>query len=198
MAQNIAAEIEKEYGQPAFTDPSIKFGYNKIEIQQKLNIFGKAVLILCLLFPVTFLLFYDLPAPTIFIIAFVLFNINILYEFHRRWDLITINFETKEITIENRFWLINSIRKFLATRTNISFEHIIYFIIDDGRRLFNFTDNYSLSARRTTLFVKPAHKTGIELAHFRFERDATRLGGLLQHYIVGRPVQLANMSNVSN
>ena len=196
MAQNIAAEIEKEYGQPTFNDPSIKFGYNKIEIQQKLNIFGKAVLILCILFPVAFLLFYDLPAPTIFIIAFVLFDINILYEFHRRWDLITIDFAAKEITIENRFWLINSVRRFLATRTNISFEHIIYFIIDDGRRLFNFTDKYSFSARRTILYVKPAHRTGIELANFRFESDATRLGGLLQHYIVGRPVQLANMSKV--
>jgi hypothetical protein len=190
MANDIAAEIEKEYGEFKFTDPVITFGYNKIGFQQKLNIFGKAFLILCVLFPVTFLLFYDLPAPTIFTISFSIVNILVFYEYHRRWDVVTIDFIKKEITIVSEFFFINVVRKFFSARTIILFGNIAYFNVDDGKRIYYFTDRLSLSMRRTTLYVKPAHKQEIALVNFRFERDARRLGELLQYYAVGRGVQL--------
>jgi|GEM_PF-2375684 len=191
-----AAEIEKEYGKFNFTDPIITFGYNKIEFRQKFNIFGKALLILLILFPLAFILFYDLPSPFIFIAAFVLFNINVLYEFHRRWDIITIDFMRNEIIIVSDFFFINIIRKFFSARTIIPFDKIAYFNIDDGKRLFYFTEKNSLSMRRTTLFVKPAYKQDVALVNFRFERDARRLGELLQNYVVGRAVQLTSPGNV--
>lgn len=191
-----AAAIEKEYGQFAFKDPSIKFGYNKIELQQKFNVFGKAFLILCVVFPVSFLLFYDLPAPTIFTIAFAIVNLLAFYEYHRRWDIITIDFTRKEIQIVSEVFFINIMRKFFRARTIILFSNIAYFNTDDGKRLFYFTDRFSFSTRRTTLYVKPAHKQDVALASFRSEKDAKRLGELFQYYIVGKTVQLTSLSNV--
>ena len=196
MGNDIAAEIEKKYGPPKFGDPVIKFGYNKIELQQKFNIFGKAFLILLVVFPLSFLLFYDLPAPTLFTIAFVIANLLAFYEYHRRWDIITIDFTRKEIMIVSEVFFINIMRKFFSARTIILFSNIAYFNTDDGKRIYYFTDRFSFSSRRTTLYVKPGHRQEVALVNFRFGKDARRLGDLLQYYVVGRAVQLTGAGNV--
>ena len=39
--RDIAAEIEREYGPISFKEPIIEFGYNKIEIAHKIDIYTK-------------------------------------------------------------------------------------------------------------------------------------------------------------
>jgi hypothetical protein len=47
--------------------------------------------------------------------------------------------------------------------------------------------SFNINIRKTSLFIKPKYKSPIALASFQFEREARRLGELLQFYIVGKP-----------
>jgi hypothetical protein len=188
MSRDIAGEIEKEYGQINSSFPFIVFGYNSIEMRQRPGFTDYAFLLtgpagICSMF----ILFVS--PPVLLLIVLLLFFISvIIYNYHGFFDTITIDFLQKELRIENKFSVINSLRKFFNKKTNISFNDIAYFMIDDGKRPYHYKRApFNLYRRRTTLFVVPAYKRPVSIVHFQFERDARRLGELLQYYIVGKP-----------
>ena len=185
MAADIVAQIEKEYGEITFRNPSIRFGYNKIELFRKLSITERLLILLIIIFPLT--LFMLISFPVEFIFFPLVYILLIFFQYHTIFDAITIDFLQKEIKIENKFHIINSIRNLLRRPLLINFSEVAYFLIDDGGRWFSFTRHLHLHMRTTTLYVRTMHKSEIPLANFNFERDARRLGELLQYYIVGKP-----------
>jgi hypothetical protein len=196
MATNIAAEIEKEFGEVTFIDPSIQFDFNKIRIQQKLNVIGKGYLIFWTLAPVLLFIVFPHSVRLLFFVPLMLVVLAFLYQYHRCWDVITIDFTERKISIRNKFFPINFARKFFSARTTLPFDKIAYFSTDDGKKFYYFSERNSLTMARTMLYVKPAFKQDVALASFRFEKDAKRLGELFQYYIVGKAVQLTSLSNV--
>ena len=61
MSKDIAAEIENEYGEITFKDPTISFGYNKIEITYKFGLYTKIFLLLSLVPLICILIFFSIP-----------------------------------------------------------------------------------------------------------------------------------------
>lgn len=185
MSLDIAARIEEEYGTIAFKTPSIEFGYNKIELREKLSIVDLLIMALTVITP--FILFILINFPARFIFIPLIPVILVFVQYHAYFDTVTIDFLQKEIRIENKFYLVNEVRRLLNRRSPIGFSDIAYFLIDDGKNWYSFTGRLSFHMRTTTLYVKPAYKSEIPLASFSFERDARRLGELLQFYVVGKP-----------
>lgn len=191
MSKDIAAQIEKEYGTIEFNHPSIDFGYNKIEIRSGFNTYAKIFLLLTFVpvIIVAFLLNFPLDGFLILILLITLFSS--FHKLHGYFDIISIDFLNKEITIINKIGLINVVRRWLKIKTEIPFNDIAYFTTDDGKRnhmMLPLPENpFNIGMRKTSLHVKPKFTSSKLLASFRFEREARRLGELLQFYIVGKP-----------
>jgi hypothetical protein len=112
----------------------------------------------------------------------------IIYIYRNYFDKITIDFISKELIVENKLPLINSIRKLIKIATTVSFNDIAYFTTDDRKPGLIFPRSpINEGMRKTFLFVKPKYNAPICLAIFQFERDARRLGELLQFHVVGKP-----------
>jgi hypothetical protein len=185
--RNIADEIEREYGSIGFKEPIIEFGYNKIEIIHKFDIYTKIFFLLSLLPLAGLFIFLDFAFITFFMAIPFISLLIVFYKYYDYFDKITIDFLNKELVIENKFSIVNAIRRFLKKTTFIPFQEIHHFMIDDGKPRFMLPGRFEIDIRKTSLSVKPKFKSSIVLASFQFERDARRLGELLQFYVVGKP-----------
>jgi len=185
---DIAAEIEKEYGAITFKDPNMEFGYNKIEISYNFDLYTKIFLLLSLIPLICILVFFPLPFQGLFIIIPFFWLFSLAYTYYDYFDTNTIDFLNKELRIENKFTIVNDIRRLFRKTTLVPFSEISYFMIDDGKPHYEFRGkSFNMYMRKTTLFVKPKYQPALVLASFRFEREARRLGELLQFYVVGKP-----------
>src|ERR1700752_1680487 len=148
MSKDIAAEIEKEYGPVAFKHPVILFGYNKIEITQKFDIYTKIFLLLALtpLIGLFFVLDFSLVGFFMAIPFICLFGL--FYNYHNYFDKIAIDFLNKELTVTNRFWIVNKTRKLIKINSEIPFQDISYFMIDNGE------PKYMLPGRSSNFYMK--------------------------------------------
>ncbi len=189
MSRDFAAEIKKQYGHVRFNHPIIEFGYNKIEINEKFDVYMIIFLAIGLGAIVTLFFMVDVPFPWYFIPALFIFLLSIFYVYNNHFDKITINFLSKELTIENRLSFINSYRRLVKRPVLIPFSEIACFMIDHKGRDFALPGRLlgNMYIRKTSLYVTPKYRTPILLATFQFERDARRLGESLQFYIVGKP-----------
>jgi len=192
MSKDIAAEIERQYGDITFDHPIIGFGYNKIEIKEKFDVYMIIFLAIVLGAIVTFFFWVNVPFPWYFIPALFISILSVFYIYNNHFDKITIDFLSKEIAIENRMPFINSYRRLVKRPLLIPFSDIAYFITDHKGRDFVLPGRLlgNMYVRKTSLYVTPKFKTPFLLATFQFERDARRLGELLQYHIVGRSIQL--------
>lgn len=188
MSKDIAAEIEKEYGEITFKDPNIAFGYNKIEITYKFGLSTKIFLLLSLVPLICILIFFTIPFKGFLIIIPLFWLPSLAYSYYDYFDTLTIDFLNKELRIENKFSILDMIRRLFKRTTLIPFHDVQHFMIDDGKPHYGFQGrSFSMHIRKTSLFVKPKYRPPIVLASFRFEREARRLGELLQFYVVGKP-----------
>lgn len=177
MAVNIAGEIEKEYGRIIFDDPVIHFEYNIIKFEEKIIFDQKLYFIISLIALIIVILILKMDVLTIFFSVALLYN---LYSLTASLDVVIIDFFKKEIEISNKFPPANYLRRVLKRPSVIMFQDIIEF--KNYLRLSSW-----IKERRNVLGIRNYHFTPIKIAKFRFERDARRLGELLQHYIVGKP-----------
>ena len=191
MSKDIAAQLEKEYGTVAFNDPIIDFGYNKIEIRSRLNTYAKIFLLLIFVPVIAITFIADFPLPGFVIMISIITLFSLFYKLHRYFDTVSIDFLNKELTIINKIGLINMVRRWFKIKTEIPFNEIAYFTTDDGKRSYMMLPlpevPLNLGIRKTFLYVKPKFTSAKLLASFRFEREARRLGELLQFYITGKP-----------
>lgn len=191
MSKDLAAQIEKEYGTIAFRHPAIDFGYNKIEIRSGFNSYYKIFVLLVFVCVIVVAFVIDFPALGFFILIPIIALFISFYKLHRYFDIVSIDFLNKELTIINTIGLINMIRRWLKIRTEIPFNDIAYFTTDDGKRNYMMIPLPEISLirgmRKTSLYVKPKFTSPKLLASFQFEREARRLGELLQFYIIGKP-----------
>jgi hypothetical protein len=188
MSKDIAAEIENEYGEITFKDPTISFGYNKIEITYKFGLYTKIFLLLSLIPLVSILIFLPLSFGGFLILIPFFWLASLAYSYYDYFDKFTIDFLNKELRIENKFSIVNRFRRLFKRTTLIPFQEVQHFMIDDGKPDYGFQGrSFTMHLRKTSLFVKPKYRLPIVLASFRFEREARRLGELLQFYVVGKP-----------
>ena len=188
MSKDIAAEIEKEYGEITFKDPNIAFGYNKIEITHKFGLYTKIFLLLSLVPLICILIFFPIPFQGFLILIPFFWLASLAYSYYDYFDKLTIDFLNKELRIENKFSMVNKIRRLFKRTTFIPFQEVQHFMIDDGKPHYGFQGrSFTMHIRKTSLSVKPKYHPHIVLASFRFEREARRLGELLQFYVVGKP-----------
>jgi hypothetical protein len=195
MSKDIAAEIQKEYGTINFNNPSILFGYNKIEITQRLTLFEKIFFILGIAANLVFTIALDFqtwyPVIMLLIILATIFVLN----YCRLFDIITIDFLSKEIRIESTVSLINKIKRLLNRKTIFQFYEIVTFATSTfsspsgfNRRPYGLrVGRFLLTERRTYLIAHPYDTPPFEIINCRFERDARRFGEFLQDHIVGKP-----------
>jgi hypothetical protein len=195
MSIDIADEIQKEYGPLNFTNASIKFEYNKIEITQKLTLFEKIFFILgivanlILMAALGFKNWY--PGIMLIIILSILFVLN----YYRIFDRIVIDFSHKEIRIQNKLSLVNEIKKIIKRKTVYEFYEVATFKTSSFSSISGFNrppyglrvGRFLLTEIRTYLVACPFDYSPFEIISSRFERDARRFGELLQYYIVGKP-----------
>jgi hypothetical protein len=191
MSKDIASQIEKEYGTIEFKHPAIDFGYNKIEIRSRFNVYNWIFLLLTFVPVIIVALVIDFPLFSFFILIPVITLFSLFYKLHRYFDTVSIDFLNKELTIINKIGLINMVRRWLKIKTEIPFIDIAYFTTDDGKRNYMMIPLPEISLirgmRKTSLYVKPKFTSAKLLASFQFEREARRLGELLQFYVVGKP-----------
>lgn len=197
MSKDIAVEIAKQYGDIKFDHPIIKFGYNKIEIKETFDVYMIIFLAIVLCAIVTFFFMVNVPFPLYFIPALFIFLLSVFYVYNNHFDKITIDFLSKELTIENRMPFINSYRKLVKRPLLIPFSDIGYFMTDHKGRDFMLPGRLlgNMYVRKTSLYVTPKFKTPILLVTFQFERDARRLGELLQYHITGKATHFTGLSN---
>jgi hypothetical protein len=178
MSKDIAADIEKRYGDIHFYYPKISFGYNFIELTGHLSFYEKInffipIVVACLLF--------FLINNSAFAILVLVMYIYYLYDKILILDVIKLDFLRKEIEISNNFPGINYARKIFKRPTLISFHEIVEF------------KNYKrspgqLTPRGNVLVMKTYDHSPIKIAQFRFEIESRRLAELLNEHIVGKPV----------
>lgn len=186
--RDIAAEIEREYGPISFKEPIIEFGYNKIEIAHKIDIYTKIFFLLSLLPLVGLFIFLDFAFISFFIAIPFISLLTVFFKYYDHFDKITVDFLNKELAIENKLSIVNMVRRFFKRTTLIPFQEVQHFMIDDGKPHYSFQGrSFTMHIRKTSLFVKPKYQPPVVLASFRFEREARRLGELLQFYVVGKP-----------
>ena len=177
MSRDIAAEIERQYGNIHFYYPIISFGYNSIELTGHLSFYEKINFFIPVV--VACLLFFLINNPVLAII-FLVFHIYYLYNKVFILDVIKIDFLRKEIQISNKFPGINSARKIFKRPALISFHEVIEF------------KNYKRSPgqfmpRGNVLVMKTYDHSPIKIAQFRFEIESRGLAELLNEHIVGKP-----------
>ncbi len=178
MATNIAGEIEKEYGEVSFNNPAILFGYNSIVVTEKVSLNQKISLVVSLLAGFS-LLFFTKPPLTIAAIFIILWTISLFGYSYKLFDTITIDFNHKEIKLNNKFSFVDSIRKKIGKTTVLTFNEVSHFETASGSFSFMYE-------RNSRLIIKSFDHSPLIIAAFRFERDARRLGELLQYYITGK------------
>jgi len=178
VALNIAGEIEKEYGEVSFNNPVILFGFNSIVVTEKISLNQKISLVISLLAGFSLLFFTN---PPLIIAAFfiVVWAISLLGYSYRFFDTITIDFNHKKIRLNNKFSFVDSIRKNIRKTTVLTFNEVSHFETASGR--FSF-----IYERNSRLVIKSFDHPPLTIAAFRFERDARRLGELLQYHITGK------------
>lgn len=179
MALNISGEIEKEYGEVNFNSPVILFGFNTIVVTEKISLNQKISLVVSLLAGFS-LLFFTKPPLTIAAVFIAMWAISLFGYSYKLFDTITIDFNHKEIKLNNKFSFVDSIRKKIGKTTVLTFNEVSHFEIASGR--FSF-----IYERNSRLVIKSFDHPPLTIAAFRFERDARRLGEILQHHITGKP-----------
>ena len=179
MALNIAGEIEKEYGGVSFNNPVILFGFNTIVVTEKASLNQKISIVVSLLAGFS-LLFFTKPSLIIAAIFIAIWAISLFGYSHKFFDTITIDFNHKEIKLNNKFSFVDSIRKKIGKTTVLTFNEVSHFEIASGS--FSF-----IYERNSRLIIKSFDHSPLTIAAFRFERDARRLGELLQYHITGKP-----------
>lgn len=179
MATNVAGEIEKEYNSLSVDIPTISFGFNIIWIAEKLSVLQKIYMAAGTIF-LFGLLFYINP-PVIFSALLLLIILSVLfYNYHSLFDKVIIDFNHKEITLRNKFRIVTGIRKKIGKTVTLPFKDISHFEVQYSRFSFS-TPTYS------QLIVKSFDHAPLVIGSFQSERNARRLGELLQYHITGRP-----------
>jgi hypothetical protein len=176
MSRDIAAEIEKKYGDIQFYYPKIYFAYNSIELSGILSFLEKIYFIIPLLFIWIPIFLLDSFGFTIFFLAGYIYY---CYEKVFVLDAIKIDFLRKEIQISNKFPGINLVRKIFKKPVLISFHEITEF------KTYKRMEGLFVP-RGNVLVVKTYDHSPIKIAQFRFERESGRLSELLNEYIVGK------------
>jgi len=177
MSRNIAAEIEKKYGDIQFFYPKIYFGYNSIELSGVLSFLEEIYFIIPLLFIWIPIFIMDSLGFTIFFLALYFYY---CYEKVFVLDAVKIDFLRKEIQISNKFPGINLVRKVFKRPVLISFHEVTEF--KNYRRMEG-----RFVSRGNVLVVKTYDHSPIKIAQFRFEPESGRLAELLNEYVVGKP-----------
>jgi ABC-type transport system involved in Fe-S cluster assembly fused permease/ATPase subunit len=177
MSRDIAAEIEKQYGDIHFYYPKIYFGFNSIELTGHLSFYEKInffvpIVVSCLLF----FLINNFAFATIVLVLYIYY----LYDKIFILDVIKIDFSRKEIQISNHFPGIDYARSIFKRPSLISFHEIIEF--KNYKR-----SSGQLTPRGNVLVMKTYDHSPIKIAQFRFERESVRLAALLNEHIVGKP-----------
>jgi hypothetical protein len=180
MSKDIAAEIEKQYGNIDFSYPRIYFGYNSIELRGILSELEEVYFVIPI--ALIWIPMFVMPrsvSTILFIFIYIVMYIYYCYEKIFVLDIIKIDFLNKEIFISNRFRVINFLRKIFRRPITISFQEIIEF------------KNYKRAAGRfvsrgNVLVVKTYDHSPIKIAQFRFESESEQLVQLLNQYIVGK------------
>lgn len=178
MSKDIAAEIEKRYGDVDFAYPLIYFGYNSIRLRGRLS---ELESVYYFMFPIVFIwipiFIVDSIALTILFILLFIYSI-----FHGMLilDIVNIDFLRKEVFISNKFQIVNYLRKIFRRPTKISFNEIIEF--KNYRR-----PSGRFVSRGNVLVMKTYDHRPIKIAEFQFERESRYLAELLNEYIVGKP-----------
>ncbi len=98
MADNIAAFIEKEYGNIDFKSPVINFGYNVIELKERISLPEKILVFTSL---AIFLGILSVINPPIMMALSVIIAVLLLllYQYYPLFDRIIIDFTGKEIRL---------------------------------------------------------------------------------------------------
>lgn len=179
MAVDIAGQIEKEYGLVSFSNPVIHFGFNTIEIAKKTSLYQNIFLAGSIVTVSFFLLLINPPA-ILAVLMIIGWGLAVFYNYYDYFDTVIINFHDKEIIFDNKFRLVNIIRRKLLRTTSLAFNEVSHFEVRGS--------GFSIKQEtRTQLVAKSFDHLPLTLAAFRFERDARRLGELLQHYITDKP-----------
>jgi hypothetical protein len=176
MSVNFASEIEKQLGEVNYKNPAIQFGYNKISLSNKISLPDKTMMIVSAL-PVLLSLFY-FPA-LITGLTFLASAFNIIF-FSFGLKTTEIDFFKNEVRINYRWFITQRIAKLIKKHTLLEFHQIANFRTKSSitRREF----------RKTKLNIMLYDTSPIVIAYFQFERDARKLGELLQFFIKKRPV----------
>lgn len=179
MATNVAGEIEKEYGSLSVDIPTISFEFNIIGMAEKLSMLQKIYMAASTVF-LFGLLFYINP-PVIFSALLLLIILSVLfYNYYSLFDKVIIDFNHKEITLRNKFRIVTGIRKKIGKTVTLPFKAISHFEVQYSRFSFS-SPTYSL------LIVKSFDHAPMVIGSFQSERNARRLGELLQYHITGKP-----------
>ena len=175
MTRDIAAEVEKKFGRPAFKDPRIRYNYNCIRIRQYMSIFQKVYCALGLLCIAVVFIYFKLPVP--YMIIFLALPIaGIIFEYSAHFDIKEIDFETKELKIKSRLPFVNAVRLMLKRKLVFPFNEITAFQTELG--------SYRVARKRLTeLHAKVIDHQQVFLAQFISETDAKRMGELLQQHV---------------
>ncbi len=182
---NLAAEIQKEYGPITFKDPRIRFDQQCISVRQHMSISQMIYVALGLLSIIVVFIWFHFP------ISYLLLSISlplagIIYEYWNHFNVKEIDFAHKEIRIRNRLPFVNLIRRKMNKRSRVPFHDISHFMTDDTRFTISLPRAGYMKERRTELKVKFFDYAPLVIGSFRFEREARRLGELLQIHIIGK------------
>lgn len=179
MSTNIAAEMEKEFGQIRFHSPMILFGFNTVQFRHRLPLFEKIFLAIGLICMAFIFIFFKFPI-FYFLIAGIIVLASVIYEYHELLDTVEIDFVSAEIRLTNRIGFIKPARQFFNHSTTIRFDEISHFETNEGKFFF-------FKKRKTSLLVKSVDQSPLIIAYFDLENDARRMRELLQFHIVGKP-----------
>jgi hypothetical protein len=176
MSLDFASEIEKQLGEVNYKDPAIEYGYNRISLSNKISLPDKTMMIVSFL-PVFLSLFYFPALITGLTLLASVFNI-IFFSFGLKTT--EIDFFKKEVLINYRWFITQRIAKLIKKHTLLEFHQIATFKTESFIKRGEF--------RKTKLNIMLYDTSPIVIAYFQFERDARKIGELLQFFILKRPV----------
>ena len=179
MSRDIAADLGQQFIQMNFKDPRITYGYNCVSFRQHMSLFQKIYIAIGMLSIIAVFLWFHFPLH--YLILFLAIPVaGIIFEYSEHFNVKEIDFMNKELRIKSNLPFVDLVRRKMKRKLIIPFSDIAGFILEEGK--------FSLyRERRTQLLASSFDHSPVTIASFRFERDARRVGELLQFYVTGNP-----------
>jgi hypothetical protein len=171
------SDLQKELKAEEFKNPKITFGFNSFTLTSRVffnDIFG-----LCFFWTISISLCLH-SSGLFFGILFLIVSCYFFYWQFIGLNICIIDFTAKKISIRNRIFLLNILRKYFGPKTEFYFSDIKEISFKDGVLL----DRLSGYKTRSLLIIETYSDPAIVTSQFKKEEDANKIAGILKKFIM--------------